>query len=113
MNARLDRRLRRLAMVAGPGLMLLSASYALLGGVVSADRYVAFFVVSGSFLAAGLVAWQRRPANRTGKLLVAIGLCVALAPIRGLPWPVLTPVGIISASASHALLGYLLLAFPS
>jgi signal transduction histidine kinase len=93
--------------------MLLSASYALLGGVVSADRYVAFFVVSGSFLAAGLVAWQRRPANRTGKLLVAIGLCVALAPIRGLPWPALTPIGIISASASHALLGYLLLAFPS
>jgi signal transduction histidine kinase len=113
MNATFDRRLRRLAMVAGPGLMLLSASYAALGGVVSVDRYVAFFVVSGSFLAAGLIAWHRRPANRTGKLLVAIGLCVALAPIRGLPWPLLTPVGIISASASHALLGYLLLAFPS
>jgi hypothetical protein len=30
--------------------------------------------VSWSFVGAGLVAWSRRPANRTGALMVAVGL---------------------------------------
>jgi signal transduction histidine kinase len=34
--------------------------------------------VSWSFVAAGLVAWTRRPANRTGALMVAVGLSYAL-----------------------------------
>src|SRR5215216_5640934 len=78
----LDRRSHRLAMVVGPLLMVFSVGYAIAGGVVSAERYVAFLVGTGSFLATGLVAWHRRPGNRTGRLLVAIGLCAALEPIR-------------------------------
>ena len=34
--------------------------------------------VSWSFVGAGLVAWTRRPANRTGLLMVAVGLSYAL-----------------------------------
>jgi signal transduction histidine kinase len=34
--------------------------------------------VSWSFVAAGLVAWTRRPGNRTGALMVAVGLSYAL-----------------------------------
>ena len=34
--------------------------------------------VSWSFVGAGLVAWTRRPANRTGTLMVAVGLSYAL-----------------------------------
>jgi signal transduction histidine kinase len=34
--------------------------------------------VSWSFVGAGLVAWTRRPANRTGALMVAVGLSYAL-----------------------------------
>jgi signal transduction histidine kinase len=34
--------------------------------------------VSWSFVGAGLVAWTRRPANRTGVLMVAVGLSYAL-----------------------------------
>jgi signal transduction histidine kinase len=34
--------------------------------------------VSWSFVGAGLVAWARRPANRTGALMVAVGLSYAL-----------------------------------
>jgi signal transduction histidine kinase len=34
--------------------------------------------VSWSFVAAGLVAWTRRPVNRTGALMVAVGLSYAL-----------------------------------
>jgi signal transduction histidine kinase len=108
-----DLRLRRLAMVAGPLLVLLSVTYAIAGGIVTAERYLAFLVVTGSFLATGLLAWRRRPDNRTGPLLVAVGLLAALAPIRGVPLPVLSPIGIVAGALSTTLFGYLLLAFPS
>jgi hypothetical protein len=39
--------------------------------------------VSWSFVAAGLVAWSRRPENRTGVLMVAVGLAYAC---RGCDW---------------------------
>jgi len=34
---------------------------------------IAIVGVSWSFVAAGLVAWQRRPDNHTGALMVAVG----------------------------------------
>jgi signal transduction histidine kinase len=34
---------------------------------------LAYRVTGGSFVAAGLIAWQRRPANRVGALMVATG----------------------------------------
>jgi signal transduction histidine kinase len=39
---------------------------------------IAVVGVSWSFVAAGLIAWTRRPANRTGALMVAVGLSYAL-----------------------------------
>lgn len=108
-----DPSLRRLAMVAAPVLVLTSVLYAIAGGILSAERYVAFLIVTGSFLTTGLFAWRRRPDNRTGPLLVAIGLLAALAPIRGAPLPILSPIGIVAGALSTTLFGYLLLAFPS
>jgi signal transduction histidine kinase len=100
-------------MVAGPLLVLLAVTYAIAGGILSAERYLAFLVVTGSYFATGFLAWGRRPDNRTGPLLVAIGLLAALAPIRGMPLPVLAPIGIVAGVLSTTLFGYLLLAFPS
>ena len=45
--------------------------------------------VSWSFVAAGLVAWRRRPDNHTGALMVAVGLAYALPGLR----LVRTPLG--------------------
>ena len=42
---------------------------------------VIFRVTGGSFVAAGLVAWQRRPANRVGALMVATGFLFFVAPL--------------------------------
>lgn len=113
MTATADRRLRWVATAAVSALMLFSLGYAMAGGITSVERYVAVAVGVGSFLVSGLVAWQRRPTNRTGRLLVLIGLLAALGPIRGLPWPVLSPIGIVAGGAATTVLGYLLLSFPS
>jgi signal transduction histidine kinase len=112
MTDRADRRLRLFVTAAGPPLMLASAAYAAAGGA-TALTLVGIVVVSGSFLVAGLVAWARRPRNRTGRLLVTTGLCVLLTPLAGPPWPVLAPIGVIAGVVPSILLGYLILTFPS
>src|SRR6266516_1024220 len=50
-----------------------------------AETLLATLGVSWSFVAAGLVAWARRPGNRTGALMVAAGVC--LLPQRPGPDP--------------------------
>ena len=40
-----------------------------------------FRLTGGSFIAAGLIAWQRRPANRTGILMVATGFLFFVSPL--------------------------------
>lgn len=48
---------------------------------------VLFHLIGGSFAACGLIAWRRRPDNRTGAWLVATGVGFFVAPLAGLlPW---------------------------
>ena len=75
-----------------PRLRLALAFVALVAGLVNAallvraddrPRSLAYLLitvvgVSWSFVGAGLVAWTRRPANRTGALMVAVGLSYAM-----------------------------------
>jgi signal transduction histidine kinase len=49
------------------------------GSVTAAD--VVFRLTGGSFIAAGLIAWQRRPLNRSGRLMVATGFLFFLQPL--------------------------------
>ena len=111
MTTSADRRLRRLATAAGPVLMLASVAYASAGGATLAEL-LSIVVVSGSFLGGGLVAWARRPANRTGRLMVAAGLCQLMAPLGGSPL-LLAPLSLAAGAAVTILLAYLILAFPS
>jgi signal transduction histidine kinase len=53
--------------------------------------------VSWSFVGAGLVAWSRRPGNRTGMLMVAVGLTYALLGL------VLNGVVLVATPAAFAL----------
>src|SRR5918994_427756 len=112
MSAVADRRLRRLALVAAPIILLLSVSYAIVGGI-ALGRIISIAVPVASFIATGLLAWELRPTNRMGRLMVATGAFYALALIRGLPWPALAPIGLVGGTAADVLLGYLILAFPS
>ncbi|MDW5330050.1 sensor histidine kinase [Plantactinospora sp. KLBMP9567] len=65
-----------------------------------------------SFVLAGLVGWRARPGNRTGPLLVAVGLAWWLGK---LPAPLSLPDGlaVVRAGLWAAVLAHLVVAFPS
>jgi len=70
-------------------------------------------LVAGSFLITGFVAWAHRPANRMGRLMVALALCLLLTAFAQPVWPVVVPFGLLVFALSNSLLGYLILAYPS
>jgi signal transduction histidine kinase len=69
--------------------------------------------VSGSFVFAGLIGWSRRPHNRTGMLMVAVGFGVFVTSLaeanRSLPYT----LGAVFGSMFIAVFVHLLLAYPS
>jgi len=106
-----DRTLRRLTMVAAPILLVASLAY-LVATEASTLRIAINGIVCGTYLATGLLAWTRRPANRTGRVMVATGLLLLLDPLQDGAIPRLALVGLIATTASDVMLGYLILAFP-
>jgi signal transduction histidine kinase len=44
---------------------------------------VVFRLVGGSFAACGLIAWHRRPDNRSGMLMTAVGFALFVTPLLG------------------------------
>jgi signal transduction histidine kinase len=65
-----------------------------------------------TFTAGGIVGWLRRPANRTGPLMVGTGLLLLASSLgqanRALPFT----IGLVLGPAPAALLAHLVLAFP-
>jgi len=70
-------------------------------------------VIAWSFVGTGLWAWARRPENRTGALMVAIGFGWMLATLIVAQTPALYITGWVLYLLPYALLIHLLLAFPS
>jgi signal transduction histidine kinase len=68
--------------------------------------------VGWSFVSAGLVAWSRRPDNRTGPLMVAVGFGWFLAGLQFADNDQLSTAGLLLENLFIVPLGYLLLAFP-
>ncbi|MBP2324967.1 signal transduction histidine kinase [Kibdelosporangium banguiense] len=49
---------------------------------------VVFRLIGGSFAACGLIAWHRRPDNRSGPLMTVTGFAFFVSPLSGqLDWP--------------------------
>jgi signal transduction histidine kinase len=65
------------------------------------------------YLAAGLVAWWRRPSNRMGAILAAGGLAWIAAGLSNVPQGPLVAVGLMTATVGLAVVVHLLHAFPS
>ncbi|MFI7587707.1 sensor histidine kinase [Spongisporangium articulatum] len=61
----------------------------------------------------GVLAWWRRPHNRTGVLLCVCGFLFILAMAANSELPVLYPVGFVAGQATVAAVLHVLLAFPS
>jgi len=70
-------------------------------------------LVTGGFVAAGLLAWERRPCNRTGLLMVLVGLLLPLAAAQGADNPWIFAVGNLLGAVFAAAAIHLLLAFPT
>jgi signal transduction histidine kinase len=68
--------------------------------------------VSWSFVGAGLVAWRRRPGNRTGALMVAVGLAFSLNGLILLRSPLGFTLYFLAGTLPEATLGHLLAVFP-
>jgi signal transduction histidine kinase len=65
------------------------------------------------YVAAGLLAWQRRPQSRLGRLMVAAGFATFLAALAWSNTPALSTVGLACDFLPPALLIHVCLAFPT
>ena len=70
-------------------------------------------VAAGAFAVTGLIAWQRRPHNRTGRLLVATATALVVAGMNDDAVESLSTIGLLLGALPLAVLLHLLLAFPS
>jgi signal transduction histidine kinase len=64
------------------------------------------------YIAGGLLAWCRRPENRTGWLLIATGFAYSMYAFQATGVPLLLTIGIALETAFLPALAYLLLSFP-
>jgi PAS domain S-box-containing protein len=69
--------------------------------------------VSLSFVVAGLIGWSRRPHNRTGMLMVAVGFGVMVGALEEANYSVPHTLGRLFGSMFIAVFVHLLLAYPS
>jgi len=69
--------------------------------------------VSSSFILAGLIGWTRRPQNRTGMLMVAVGFGVLIGVLGEANHPIPFTLGALFGSLFIAAFVHLLLAYPS
>ncbi len=74
---------------------------------------VLLLFVSMSFVIAGLIGWLRRPSNRTGMLMVAVGYGVLATSLYEANAAVPYTIGTVFGSVFIAIFLHLLLAYPS
>jgi signal transduction histidine kinase len=72
-----------------------------------------FPAVGFVFVAAGVLAWDRRPSNRTGALLCLGGFAIFAAALVNTTVPGLIAVGLLCSSLPLPVILHILLAFPS
>src|SRR5262249_921938 len=70
-------------------------------------------LVGRAFVGTGLFAWWRRPANNTGRLMVAAGFAWFATSLSASDNDLLFTIGISLDALFPAICGHLLIAFPS
>jgi signal transduction histidine kinase/PAS domain-containing protein len=76
-------------------------------------RATLVLVTGWSFIAAGLIARVRRPLNRTGLLLIAVGFWLLAGSLSAANQSLLWTIGLAIGPVTAAFLVHLLLAYPS
>ncbi len=70
-------------------------------------------IVGLAYLTAGAIAWHRRPNNRTGPLLLAIGYTWYIPDFQASSLPAVAALAFATRRLVNALSAYLMLTFPS
>jgi signal transduction histidine kinase len=70
-------------------------------------------LVGLSFTAAGVVAWLRRPANRTGRLMTAVGISWYIGDLQITAHPLLFALGFCLFYLSPVIFAHMVLALPT
>jgi signal transduction histidine kinase len=73
---------------------------------------VGYHLVAWAFVVCGVLAWVRRPDNRTGLLLMVCGGLLGLLPMLGSAVPALGRLGAVFNSSFAPVLLYVVFAFP-
>jgi hypothetical protein len=82
--------------------------------VVGHPEAPAFVLLIGwSFIGSGLIAWHRRPTNRFGVLMVAVGFAWFAASLTASNQPALFSIGLVIAPLWIAIFLHALLSFPT
>jgi signal transduction histidine kinase len=69
-------------------------------------------LIGWAFIGTGIFAWLRRPENRFGALMTAVGFSACLAGLRVSTEPWVFIIGLLFITSQWALLYHMLLAFP-
>ncbi|MGY0020124.1 sensor histidine kinase [Streptomyces sp. YJ-C3] len=85
-------------------------AYARVGA--SASDLVRDLAVGWAYVVAGIIAWRRRPANNTGRLMVFEGITWFLGNLQGTSVPALFAFGAWWEALNMAVLLHLVLSFP-
>jgi len=70
-------------------------------------------IAGWGFVGTGLYAWYRRPGNRTGPLLTAVGFTWFFQALESADNPAIFTIGALGLTVPFAILIHLLIAFPS
>jgi PAS domain S-box-containing protein len=101
----------------GPAALLAGGIAATLGATSDHEQHpwaaiALVLFVSWSFILAGLIGWTRRPQNRTGMLMVAVGFGVLIGGLSEANYSVPYTLGALFGSLFIAAFVHLLLAYP-
>ena len=99
--------------IVGMALSVAIALFGLATGKLAAPRALQFVFEVGAYSACGAIAWRRRPTNRVGPLVLAVGLASLLRVHQVFTDGALHAISIASLGLSEVLLAWVLLAFPS
>jgi len=108
---------RALAGLGVAGVLIGIAAFAMVAssGAPAAPLVEAFLtiLIGWSFIGTGLFAWDRRPSNLIGLLMVAVGFSWFLGEFRNTDIPAAAAIGFALNSLPIAILIHLLIVFPS
>jgi signal transduction histidine kinase len=108
------RRARDAAIAAGAAVLGLLAFRLLRDDLdQTVARSLPTVAIGWTAVAAGLIAWERRPGNRVGPLMAALGLSVLVRPWQYADSALLFTVGFALSQLNVALFGHVTLAYPS